>query len=311
MPTPFSPAVARVVVAAGLLVAAAPLHAQFGALRRAVEKKAGERVEQSVEDRANVAMLQPPTFDATTVELTDDILDRWVAAQEAIRSQRAAQQGGVDRLQAEEAARMDSAAALERPDERRRYDQERERYTQCENGVRNAADADAQRTQQALEARMKADPMRAMNDPQVKRITEAMQAMAEAQARGDTAAARRHHDAFIRAAGGQDEAGFRRTVATRCGAAPSEPRWIATQTALRMRADSSRAKAARGMSVLARPTGAALGVSDVAAAMVDERIMSFLAGMRPAAPITVRFTKKEYDRLTSRRPELVRARRGR
>ena len=309
MPSPFSPAVARVAV--GLLAAAAPLHAQFGALRRAVEKKAGDRVEQSVEDRANVAMLQPPTFDATTVELTDALLDRWIAATEAIRSQRAAQQGGVDQLQAEVVARLDSAAALERPDERRRYDEARTRYTQCENGVRAAAEADAQRAQQALEARMKADPMRATSDPQVKRITEAMQAMAEAQARGDTAAARRHHDAFIRAAGGLDEASFGRAITTKCGAAPTEPRWIATQTALRMRADSSRAKAARGMSVLARPTGAALGVSEVAAAMVDERIMSFLAGMRPAAPITVRFTKLEYERLTARRGALTRARRGR
>jgi hypothetical protein len=311
MPSPFASALTRVTVVASLLAVALPLPAQLGALRRAVEKKAADRVEQRVEDRSNEAMLQPPTFDATTVELTDAILDRWVAAHEAIRSQRASQQGGVDRLEAEAGARTDSALALERPDERRRFEQERDRYRQCETEVRHAADADAQRAQQALEARLKADPMRAMNDPQMQRLAEAMQAMAAAQARGDTAAARRHHDAFIRAAGGLDEAGFRRTVTTRCGAAPSEPRWMATQTALRLRADSSRAKAAREMRVLARPTGAALGVSDVAAAMVEERIMSFLAGMRPSAPITVRFTKAEHDRLVRRRGELSRARRGR
>jgi hypothetical protein len=311
MSSPIASAVARIAVAASLLVAAAPLHAQFGALRRAVEKKAADRVDQGVEDRTNAAMLQPPTFDATTVELTDAILDRWVAAHEAIRSQRASQQGGVDRFEAEAGARNDSATALERPDERRRYEQEHDRYRQCESEVRHAADADAQRAQAALEARMKADPMRATSDPQVKRLTEAMQAMAEAQARGDTAAARRSHDAVIRAAGGLDEAGLRRATTTRCGAAPSEPRWMVAQTALRLRADSSRAKTARERSVLARPTGTALGVSDVAAAMVEERIMSFLAGMRPSAPITVRFTKLEYDRLVKRRGELSRARRGR
>ncbi len=305
----------RATVAAALLAVALPLHAQFGALRRAVEQKAGERVEQRADDRANVALLQPPTFDGTTVELTDAILDGYVAAYTRLGATRATRQAEADRLHALASAQEDSARAIESRNERDRQRHERsaDTWRTCADRVRDERDAAAEKAAEAFAARLQANPVAAQNDPTMRKATELMTRMAAAQSRGDGKEVERIQGELQKVLGSigtADSASTATATRTRCGAEPATPAWVVQATALHERSRATRALANAKTASAGRPSAADLGLTDVQAAMVEERIASWLGGMRASAPLTVRFTRAEYDRLVSRRDAIRRAKRG-
>ncbi|MDZ7630356.1 MAG: hypothetical protein U5K74_03065 [Gemmatimonadaceae bacterium] len=107
-------------VAFGLVVAvmaSTPLQAQFGGLRRAVER----RVEQKAEDRAQAANLIQPTFDQTTIEITAERLDRYVAAMEKLKARRAVNRQRYEVLQTQRSALIDSSNAADNQRDRQAY----------------------------------------------------------------------------------------------------------------------------------------------------------------------------------------------
>lgn len=293
-------------VAAVVLVPAAA-QAQFGALRRAVERKTEEKVAQRVDDKTNVGLLQEPTFDATTVELTDALLDRYLAAAEQLRGRRAERQAAAQLVFARYEAQRDSADRLDDPAGRQRHDRVRAAWDDCRGTVDGAMRREAERKQEATVARLQANPMSAMNDPQMKQMTALNERLAAAQARGDEAEARRILVQLQNMFGAVDSVSVERAAVAKCGARPEAPAWIARQAAVRLRADSSYAEFQRRSREGGRPGAVDLKLTPTQAAMVNERLASWLAGMRPDAPVTVRFTRGEYDRLVARRDALKRA----
>ena len=172
-----------IVLAAGALLAT-PASAQFGGLRRAVER----RVEQKVDDKANVAMLVDPTFDATTVEITAARLDRYIPAMEQMKSQREANRKRYEELQTQRSAYVDSARMVSNDRERNAYQTATQRWDECaSNARRESEDANEKRMQEMM-MRFQANPAAGQNDPKIKAIIAAMQEMGAAQQRGDQAA---------------------------------------------------------------------------------------------------------------------------
>jgi hypothetical protein len=155
-----------------LLLLAVPVQAQLGALRRA----AGKAVEQKVEDRSQVAMLIEPTFDATTIEITPERLDRYSAAMQALKAQRAARQQRYDQMQTQINALNDSARALDNERERNTFERNSTTYSECRSSVQKAADATVERKQEEMIARMQRDPIGAQNDPKLKEMMTVIQA---------------------------------------------------------------------------------------------------------------------------------------
>ncbi len=284
---------------------AQPAQAQFGGLiKRATER----RVEQKVDDQANVAMLIPPTFDGTTLEITTARLDVYQAAMEKRRAQAGQNRAAVEALQRRAIATRDSAHAADKPGERDTYERSTGRYSDCRNTVRSEMEKAAEEKSKAMMMQMQANPMAAQNDPKVKEMMALMQEMAAAQQRGDTATAQRAIARLQSTFGAtSDSAGIDKGAAPKCGARPSKPVSMARSEALNARADSidsaSRAQSAGGNGV----KGVDVGMTDVQARMFWERIQSWLSGMRKDAPITVTFTRPEYDLLVSRRAALRKA----
>lgn len=289
------------------VLATAPLEAQLGGLiRRATERKAEEKATEKVEDRANVGMLSDPVFDGTTVELTDALLDRYVAAATKARDARAARQAESQALLDRAIAIEDSGRALENPADRQRfYDAER-RWSDCADEAREAEREAAEKRMEAMQARIMANPMAAQNDPTFKKMAQLMQRMSAAQGRGDQAEVERLQGELQRTMQGMvgDSASAAKAVTAKCGARVTQPAWMLRQEALKARGDSLR-RVSSAM-VTSAPTAAELGVTARQAAMVHERIASWLNGMRRDAPLTTRFTRAEYDRLVARRAALRR-----
>jgi hypothetical protein len=307
IPPPIVRASALLMVAC---LVAAPVQAQFGALRRAVERKVEDKANENVADRTNVGMLRDPTFDGTTVELTDALLDRYLTVLEGNRTQRAARQAEARAVRARAQAIADSASALDDPGGRRAYEDATERFDACRDKIADALQAEADKRFEAVRRRMETNPITAMNDPQLRKLVELQTTMQGAAARGDTVGERKAFTELRELMGMPDSASLDKRAAPTCGARPAVPAWIARQKRMTERSDSLRSVAdAMGMNA-ARPTGKELGISETAAAAMDERIISWLSGMRPDAPVTVRFTRAEYDRLLARRDKLRKARYG-
>lgn len=318
LPSPHRAARALPLVALALC-AAAPAQAQFGALRRAVERKAGEAVEQKAEDKAGVAMLQQPTFDATTVELTDALLDKYVAGLAQVQAQRAASRAEYDRLYAIEQAQQDSAQRLwsaNRADGQR-YEEAKGRYDDCANRYESEREelvsAAMDKLSARLERQLTGNPMAAANDPNIRRLSEQMQRYTTAVSTGDTIVMKKAVAELLAGQGvltPAEKAKVDRTLASVCGPAVKEPAWMVAQQALNARAQATRAARINLAQGAGRPTGAALGVSETQAAMVHERIQSWRNGMNPNAPLTVRFSREEYRRLLARRAAIEKASEG-
>ncbi len=288
-----------------LTLAAVPAQAQLGALRRAAER----RVEQKVDDKAQVAMLIDPTFDQTTLEITAERLDRYTAAMEQLKSQRAGNRQRYEAMQAQANAIGDSATSSENDRERTAYEQSDQTYDRCRSDVSRALDQQNERASSEISAKMQANPMAAQNDPKVKAMMAIMQEMAAAQRTNDQAAVLRAQEKMVRAIGGAatDSASIDRAAVSKCGARPRKPASMVRTALLRARADSV-SRAANGLLASSGGvSGSAVGMTDVQARMFWERIASWLTGMRKDAPITVTFSRSEYDLLVARRGALRKA----
>ncbi len=292
---------ARIVMLTALVMLPVPARAQLGALRRA----AGKAVEQKAEDRSNAAMLIAPTFDATTIEITPERLDRYTAAMLRLKSQRAEMQRRYESMQTQVNALTDSARASDNDLDRNTFERRSTAYGECRSGVQQAADATVERKQQEMMARMQRDPVGSQNDPKVKELMAVMQAMGAAQQSGDEAAIKRAQDNLMRLAGAvTDSASLDRAAVAKCGARPVKPASMVRSEAFQARADSTRSAANALMSSSGGVKGNEVGMTDLQAHMFWERIMSMLNGMRQDALITRTFTKAEYDLLVARRGEL-------
>jgi hypothetical protein len=305
----FSPTRRSITVAAllacTLALAGTPVHAQLGGLRRAVER----RVEQKAEDRVQAANLIEPTFDATTVEITAERLDRYSAAMERRNALRAQRQQEYRALDDRVRATRDSASAMRDAPEVRTYIDAESRYTDCRNTVREALSAEQERKTAALAAQLQSNPLAAQNDPKMKAMMAAMQEISATTQRGDTAGTRRAQERLYATIGitPTDSASLDRASVGKCGARPARPAIMIRSERLRQRSDSL----ALGLTALRGGgrgvKGEEVGMTDVQSRMFWERVASWLSGMRDAAPVTKTFTRAEYDLLVARRGALQKA----
>jgi hypothetical protein len=161
---------------------------------------------------------------------------------------------------------------------------------------------------QALTARMQANPVAMQNDPKVREIVAAMQALAQAQESGDTAAVARATRRVQSTMGGAlDSATIDRRAASTCGVRPARPRSVITADSLSKAATDKSTEANALLRTTGGVTGAEVGLTDEQAFEIWERIMSWLNGVSDSAPITRTFTRAEYDLLLARRSVLKRA----
>ena len=294
----------HVLVICAMMALSVPLHAQLGGLRRAAERRVG----QKADDQSNVAMLVEPTFDNTTIEITAARLDTYQAAMEKRKAQAAQNRAAAEALQHRASATRDSAQELDKPAVRDAYERNASRYDECRRQVQHEQEAAMEQKTQALMAQMQANPTAAQRDPKIKEMMALMQEMGAAQARGDAAATQRTMARLQTLFGGvTDSAGIDRSAVAKCGARPVKPASMLAAAAMNARAETlerdGRALSGGGVGV----RGAEVGMSDVQSRMFWERVQSWLAGMRKDAPITVTFTRSEYDLLVARRAALRKA----
>jgi hypothetical protein len=299
------PLLAAITLAASLSNTA---QAQLGGLRRAVERRVEKKAEEKVDDRIRAATLIPPTFDSRTVEITAERLDRYTAAMERRRVALASNRQRYDAMQGEASALREAAQQADNPAERRNYEQAESRYRDCRRDVLQAAEAENERQIEVQTARMRANAVGMQNDPKFREVMAGMQALAQAQQSGDTAAVARAMRRVQTAVGGTlDTTTIDRNAASRCGAYPGRPRSVIVSDSL------SKAAAARSTeaNALLRSTGSVrgseVGLTDEQAFAMWERIMSWFNGVSDSSPITRTFTRAEYDLLLARRGALRRA----
>ena len=278
--------------------------AQFGVLRRAAER----RVEQKVDDQANIAMLIEPTFDNTTIEITEERLDKYQAAMEKRGASAAANRAAAEAAAKRVELMRDSARAVERPAERAAYERSAQRYDECRSGVKEQLDEAAEEKSRALMMQMQTNPSAAQTDPKLKEMFALVQEMGTAQSKGDTAGMQRAQarlQALLSVV--TDSASIDRSAVSKCGARPAKPASMVQADALTARADTL-GRAASGQGGGGNGVaGSAVGMTDLQARMLWERVQSWLYGMRKDAPLTVTFTRNEYNLLVSRRSAIRKA----
>ncbi len=287
---------------------AAPAEAQLGGLRRAVERRVEKKAEEKVEDRIAAATLIPPTFDATTIEITGDRLDRYIAAMETRKASLASNRQRYDAMQSQISAMREAAQKADIPAERRRFEDAENKYRECRSEVVSALEQESERQMTSITTRMQADPVGMQNDPKVRAIVSGMQALVAAQQSGDSAAVQRA-TARIQSLMGvvSDSASIDRRAATKCGARPAKPRSMVVSDSLSKRATAMTSDANALLSTSGGVKGAEVGMTDAQARMFWERIQSWLNGVQDSAPITRAFTRAEYDLLLARRAALRKA----
>ena len=281
-----------------------PAEAQLGALRRAAER----RVEQKAEDRVASATLIPPVFDATTIELTAERLDRYTEAMEKLKGTRAQNRQRYEVMQGQISTAREAAQRADNPKDRQAYENSANRYRDCRNDVVEALEAESEAQMTQMAQRMQRDPVGAQRDPKVKQFQAGMSAMAAAQQSGDTAGMRRATERMQAMMGMvSDSAAVDGKATAKCGVRPSRPRSMVVADSLGKRADQMQADADALISSRGGVKGSDVGMTDVQSRMVWERIQSWLNGVQDSAPITRTFSKSEYDLLLARRGALRKA----
>ena len=281
-------------VALSTVVLSGAVEAQFGILKRAAER----RVEQKVDDKANIAMLVQPTFDNTTIEITAARLAVYQAAMEKRKSQAAQNRAAIEAMYQRASATRDSANAAQVPAERDAFERNTTRYNDCRRQVTEALEATAEQKMQATMTQMQTNPSAAQTDPKLKAMFALVNEIGAAQARGDAAAVQLAQTKMMAMFSiVTDSAAIDRSAVAKCGARPVKPASMVRSAVLNARADAleQEARTLRGSGVGVR--GAEVGMTDVQSRMFWERIASWLTGMRRDAPITVTFTRSEYDLL--------------
>ncbi len=288
-----------------LVLSAVPAQAQLGGImRRSVERRVG----QKVDDQANIAMLIDPKFDQTTLELTAARLDTYTAAMEKRKESAKADRAKADAIRERASALRDSAQKVERPKDAQAYDAASQRYGDCRGQVAQAMEQSSEARMQQIATQMQANPMAAQKDPKVKEMMSIVQQLGAAQQKGDAAEVQRLTQRYQSLFGQvTDSAALDKAAAPKCGARPAKPASMVQAEAYRSRADAAQKEADALDGNSTGVTGAAVGMTDVQAHMIWERIESWLSGMRKDAPITVTFTRAEYDELVARRSALRKA----
>lgn len=283
---------------------AQPAQAQLGALRRAAERK----LDEAAQDRMNAASLIAPTFDNTTVEITGERLDSYMAAMQARKAQAAQRRQRYEAMQAEAAAMREAASKAGNERERQAYERAAATYDACRDEARQAAEAEQEKKMEALAARIQRDPLGAQRDPKMKELMAALQDAARAQQSGDTVALARAQQRLIAFGGvATDSVSLDKLALPKCGARPAKPRSMIVADSLSAQATKLDADA-NAMNQSSRGVaGSEVGLTDTQSSMIWERIQSWLNGMQKDAPITRTFTKAEYDLLVSRRSDLRKA----
>jgi hypothetical protein len=278
--------------------------AQFGALRRAVDR----RVEQKVEDKAASATLIAPTFDATTIEITEARLTKYIDEMTKLKAVRAQRRAETQALEVRANALRDSARMFDDAGERRAYEAGSERYSSCRDDVRKGIEDGNERRMAEMAQRMQANPLAAQSDPKMKAMAQTGQLLAAAQQRGDAAEVERLQRRMMSDMGVApfDSITVDRAAQSKCGGRPAIPASMLQYSRYTARADSVRLLA-QGGAGRGYPAGAALGMTDRQSRMMWERIQSWLNGVNDGAPITKTFTKPEYDLLLAKRGDLRRA----
>lgn len=281
-----------------------PVQAQLGALRRAVERK----VDQSAEDRMNAASLVAPTFDNTTVEITADRLDRYMAAMQTQKAQVARNRQRYEAMQADAAALREAAAKADNSRDRDTYERAASSYSECRSNAWQAVEAEQERKMQELGARIQRDPVGAQKDPKMKEIMAALQESARAQQSRDAAAMARTQERLVSLMGAAtDSVAIDKLALPKCGARPAKPRSMIIRDSLSARATQLDREANALNATSGGVAGSEVGMTDLQSRMMWERVQSWLNGMQKDAPITRTFTKPEYDLLVSRRGDLRKA----
>ncbi|MBX6331574.1 MAG: hypothetical protein IRY91_06990 [Gemmatimonadaceae bacterium] len=280
-------------VAALAAVAVAPTsaHAQFGGLIR----KAKAKVVSSEASPANSA---PPRFDATTIELDADALQRVIAGLTAQQRVLAGADGadGVDAIARKRQAISAQREAIEKahPHAQEQYDDITRKYYDCTHPM-------YERLQQEHVAAMQT---RAMSPDAQAALVAQGQRLAAAQARGDTAAVRKIQ-AEIMAPALQYAHEDTIAVERACGKPPVKPAYLVQSDSL-FEADAR--LAAQLNAVQERSQAAALqasGLTDRQFAMARERIEYYLQRAKNRHP-QQGFSAKELSALDARRAELER-----
>jgi hypothetical protein len=277
--------------------------AQLGGLRRAVER----RVEQKAEDKAAIGMLVEPTFDATTIEITAERLNRFMPMMEQRRADAAARRQAADDRQSLLVAIRDSASQANERGNRREFERQASRYATCRSAYRDSLETASERRQQELQQRMQANPLAAQSDPQFKRMMALGAQIADAQQRGDTAAVTRLTGQMMGIFGSAalvDSAALDRSAVPKCGARPAKNADLVKADRYEARAAEMARESSSGRNPF---VGSSVGMTDAQARMFWERVQSWLNGMRREAPVTVTFTRAEYELMVSRRGELRKA----
>ncbi len=288
-----------------LALSAVPAQAQLGGImRRSVERRVG----QKVDDQANIAMLSDPKFDQTTLELTAARLDTYTAAMEKRKETAKADRAKADALRERASALRDSADKVQRPKEEDAYQAATRRYDDCRDQVEQALEKASEASAQRLVTQMQTNPTAAQKDPKIKELMTIMQQLSAAQQKGDAAEVQRL-TARYQGLFGQvtDSAAIDKAAVTKCGARPAKPASMVQAEAYRSRADAAQKEASSLEGANSGVSGAMVGMTDVQSQMIWERIESWLSGMRKDAPITVTFTRAEYDELVARRSALRKA----
>lgn len=263
-------------------------HAQFGKLvKKAVDKAAPTSAK---------ATGPAPVYDATTVELGAAQVDKVIAGLTAERSLLVGSgQSGVQAMvkRREAASNQRSALSQAHDKDEQSYEKSSELIESCRNQAIEASQAVHQKEAQA----------KAMSDPAFQqRYMQAAQAMAAANARGDTAAVRKMQLQLAQSAYpyAKDDTA---AADAKCGKSVPVPAWRTQRDALsaleNALSDSIRATQDSAETVGARSSG--LTVPQLATAR--ERILTFLANQKSSRGI-VGYSQAEVDALGAKATEL-------
>lgn len=266
----------------------ATAHAQFGKLvKKAVDKTAPS---------SGKATGPAPVYDETTVELGAPQVDQMIAGLTAERTILVgAGQNGVQAMVKRRKAASDQRGTIAEA-----HDKDEQAYENSSSRIESCRSETIDALQQAHTKEAQA---KAMSDPAFQqRYMQAAQAMAAANARGDTAAVRKMQLQLMQSVYPNAKADTAAADA-KCGKAVQEPAWHAQREAL-AKLENALSDSIRATQDTAEATGAKRsGLTVPQFATARERILTFLANQNQRGGITG-FSQKEVDALGAKTVEL-------
>lgn len=278
-----------IALAAAVALAAwmpATAHAQFGKL----VKKAVNKASPTSTKTTGPA----PTFDATTIELGPEQIDKIIAGLTAERNILVGSaQNGVQAMAKRREASQNQRTTINQAHEKdeEAYEKSSAQIGECRSQTIDASRATHQKAMQA----------KAMSDPAFQqRYMQAAQAMAAANARGDTAAVRKMQQQLAQSVYpyAKDDTA---AADAKCGKALAEPAWRTQRDAL-IKFENAVSDSIRATQDSATATGARTsGLTVPQYATAHERILTFLANQSRGVS---GYSQKEVDALGAKAAEL-------